>query len=131
MKRFLTFLTIFFLTVSTQSVAAKVDQSDLTLIWASQNGLTHMVKALLEKGANANAKNEKGVTPLMKASQNGHIASIKVLLEKGADVNAADKNGNTALQGAANDRVVELLEEAGATGEPPVKIERTSSPQTQ
>ncbi len=46
-----------------------------------------MVKLLLEKGADVNAKGEHGWTPLMEAANRGHSEAAKLLLEKGADVN--------------------------------------------
>jgi ankyrin repeat protein len=69
-------------------------------LWkAAFAGHTEVVKFLLEKGAEVNAKGTiGGTTALMVASQNGHAEVVKVLLEKGADVNVKDTTiGTTAL----------------------------------
>ena len=82
------------------------------LMVASKNGHTKIVKLLLEKGADVNAK----MTALMLAAANGHTEIIKLLLEKGADVNAKNKYGSTALMfAAANGRteIVQILLEKG------------------
>ena len=49
---------------------------------------TEVVKLLLEKGAEVNAKEStNGVTALMMAANNGHPEVVKLLLEKSANVN--------------------------------------------
>ena len=55
------------------------------LSWAAENGHEAVVKLLLEKGAELEAKDEYGRTPLSWAAGNGHEAVVKLLLEKGAD----------------------------------------------
>ena len=76
-----------------------------------------LIKALLAKGANPNAKVkdntltrtiftmqwffEDGATPFIRASQSSDVALMKVLLEKGADVKAVTANGDSALTAAA------------------------------
>ena len=65
---------------------------------ASLKGHTEIVKALLDKGADVNAKSKDGVTALMWASQDGHTEIVKALLiDKGADVNAKSEKGWTAF----------------------------------
>lgn len=56
-----------------------------------------MVKYLVEKGADVNAKNKNGETALMIASSDGKLEIIKYLISKSADINATDKNGKNAL----------------------------------
>ena len=51
---------------------------------ASQNGHLDVVRVLLDKGAEVNAKRIDGTTALMVASQNGHREVVRELLEKGA-----------------------------------------------
>ena len=46
-------------------------------------GDTAAVQALLAKGADVNAKDEKGGTALMVAGQNGHAASVEALAQVG------------------------------------------------
>jgi len=48
------------------------------------------------RGADVNAKNNRGVTTLMHAAWNGYTAIVQALLDRGADMNAKDKVGRTA-----------------------------------
>ena len=48
------------------------------------------VEALLDRGADVDAKDIDGRTALMLAIQNGHLDVVKALIAKGADVNAKD-----------------------------------------
>lgn len=68
------------------------------LLFAIQNGgYTEVVKVLLGRGADQNAKLSDGKTPLMLAADSPEI--VKALLEKGADVGARDNHrGETALK---------------------------------
>ena len=88
---------------------------------ASRNGHTEVVKYLLNKGAEINAKaNTTQSTALMIASENGYTEIVRILLDKGADVNVKAKIDNveyTALKMAKKNghkEVVEILERAGA-----------------
>jgi len=75
------------------------------------------VKALLEKGADTGATNEKGATPLALAAEKGHHDVVKALLDKAADCHVEDADGETALlkaQREGHDSVVELLGKHGA-----------------
>jgi len=57
-----------------------------------------IIDALLEGGADVNAKSKDGGTPLMVAVAAGKITVVKKLLDKGADVNAKADDGSTAFQ---------------------------------
>jgi ankyrin repeat protein len=71
---------------------------DKALIKASREGDLEIVKLLIEKRADINAKEEHSKrTPLIEASSNGHFELVKLLLNNGADANAQDKDGLTAL----------------------------------
>ena len=72
-----------------------------TLIQAAESGDTHTVKALLDQGADVDAKLASGETALMRAASNGHLQIVEILLEHGADVNAKRGDGMTALIRAA------------------------------
>jgi uncharacterized protein len=78
---------------------------------------TEVIRALLQKGANVDARDRVGYTPLIRAAQAGHAEALKLLLEKGADPNAKQSAGLTALMeaaGAGHANVVRLLVERGA-----------------
>src|SRR6266581_3885644 len=67
------------------------------LMVASERGDAPLVKLLLEKGANVNAKTKFNATPLSLAIPRGHGAIVETLIAHGADVNRKDYAGRTAL----------------------------------
>ena len=77
---------------------------------AEGNGVLHyaqqwlanpkIVQALLAAGADANAANNRGVTPLMLAASRSDTDSIKNLLAAGAAITARDAQGRTPLHHA-------------------------------
>jgi uncharacterized protein YceK len=65
---------------------------------AASNGDISAVTAMLDKGADINARNVWGYTALMSAAWSGHTAMVQMLINKGADVNAKHiHKGATAL----------------------------------
>jgi ankyrin repeat protein len=102
------------------------------LIEAAKRGDLPVVKRLLAKGADVNAKTEvggvrgipKGVKSparvnedLIKASKRGDLPEVKRLLTKGADVNAKDNRGRTVLTAASDGghrEIQEMLIKVGA-----------------
>ncbi len=68
-----------------------------TLCEVAAKGDTELVKVLLEKNADVNAKDTKGVTPLVYAAFGGHEKIVKMLLDRGADVNAMANDGRRPL----------------------------------
>ncbi len=90
-------------------------------LWsAARRGDAAAVKALLDRGADVNAKSAYGTTALFVAADRGHVEVVRVLLRHKADVNAKDTfYQSTALTWAAgkgHGKVVAALLEAGATG---------------
>jgi ankyrin repeat protein len=88
------------------------------LMIAAAEGHTDTVKLLLEKGADANARNSYGRTSLMFASSYGFTQIAELLIRAGADVNAipTDKIRVPALIAAAekghSDTIALLLSKA-------------------
>jgi ankyrin repeat protein len=68
------------------------------LSWAVLSGLTDIVRAMLDKGANVNAADSDGTTVLMQAclSRNS-LDLVPLLIGKGANVNAAGREGKSVL----------------------------------
>jgi N-acyl-D-amino-acid deacylase len=67
-------------------VTTKSGRSPLTLA-ARKYGNSKTVKLLLEKGADAKERNDRGVTPIQVAAACGDLDTVKLLVEAGADVN--------------------------------------------
>ena len=68
------------------------------------------VTALLDKGADVNAKFRYGATALFKAAERGNTEVVKVLLARGADVTVKDTfYGATAMTWALSNKHVEVV----------------------
>jgi ankyrin repeat protein len=80
------------------NVNANVDGRGNTLLHvAARGGYRSVVEKLLVYGANANARNDFGVTPLHRATQPSNEACAAMLIFRGADVNAQTQSGETPL----------------------------------
>jgi ankyrin repeat protein len=104
-------------TASAQDSKQKLNED----LWeAVRRGDAVAVKALLDKGADANAKGRYDQTPIFKASERGDAEVVRLLLEHGADVNARDTfYGATPITWAADKghtEVVRALLDKGAKG---------------
>ena len=86
------------------------------LMVASEMGHVEIVRVLLARGANANARDHNMWTPLHWASQERRLEVVQLLLEHGVDANARDQNKQTPLYLALEGRleVARLLLERGA-----------------
>lgn len=60
-----------------------------------------IVRALIDAGANREAKNFSGLTPLFIAASRGRTATVRALVDAGANVHAKDRDHETALFVAA------------------------------
>ncbi|KAH8800287.1 Pfs, NB-ARC and ankyrin domain protein [Xylogone sp. PMI_703] len=93
------------------------DNCQELLFWVAKKGVEALVRLLLEKGADIEARdNYTRQTPLLLAAIKGHEAVVRLLLEKGAGVEAQDHLQRTPLLLAANEGhevVVRLLLEKG------------------
>lgn len=58
---------------------------------------TAQVKALLDRGADIEAKDRNGRTPLMLAAQRGRVETVRLLMARGAKTETRDREGNTAF----------------------------------
>ena len=96
-----------------------VDEYGLTpLLWAcSRQASTSVIKALLERGADAKVKDKEGQSALAMASERGRPEVIRLLLDRGAEVDVRGKYQETPLMQAANHlnlATVRLLVKRGA-----------------
>jgi ankyrin repeat protein len=102
-------------------VKAKDSQGHTALQFAALLREVEIVRMLLEKGADVNAKDNSRSTALHWAIGTGKPRSVEVvrmLLEKGADVNAKNNVKHTALHDAVrnsnNVAMIRMLLEQGA-----------------
>ena len=70
------------------------------LHYAASAGLTNVIKELLDRHADINAKDSRGRTPLDWAAEHGHMDVVDLLLARGAKMNAEDRAGLMALKDA-------------------------------
>jgi ankyrin repeat protein len=80
------------------------------------------IQFLVAKGANVNARDNKGMTPLVAACELGFIEGVDELIKSGARVEDANNTGETPLISAVHRRdltLVRLLIKAGANPDRP------------
>lgn len=116
-----TILLAIFVIFPLHALAQDTKQALNDQLWeAARKGDAVMVRALLDKGADVNAKFRYGATALSYASDKGHTEVVNVLLERGADVNVKDTfYQSTPLQWAASKghiAIIKALLDKGATG---------------
>ena len=77
---------------------------------AVRKGDVAAVTALLDKGADVNAKFRYGTTALFKAAERGHVEVVRLLLARGADVSVKDTfYGATAMSWALDNKRFEVV----------------------
>ncbi len=87
------------------------------LLQAAEQGSLNEVKMLLAKGAELNAKDNRGRTALMMAVLRKKPDIVKFLIDRGTDVKAKDKDGQTVLSlalGKNQPEIVQYLKAHGA-----------------
>lgn len=94
-----------------------ITSGDTGLHIVVERGDTLWVRFLLQKGANPNIANRKGITPLQLATALGFTDGVEALIKGGASVNVSDQTGETPLIAAVHARnapLVRLLLDKGA-----------------
>jgi ankyrin repeat protein len=96
---------------------------------AAASADTHIMRMLLEHGANPSIPTTENLTPLQAAAGVGRVQdfteaeerhaleAVRLAVEQGADLNAANEKGRTALHGATNlggNSIIQFLAERGA-----------------
>src|SRR6267154_4333820 len=76
-----------------------------------------VLRLLLKRGADVNARAMDGSIPLHRASVNGVLEVVRLLLEHGADVTAANGDGKTALQVVGKTAYGEMMVDQGRCDE--------------
>ena len=98
-----------------ESVSSNSKDSALTM--EAARGVPGIVRALIDQGADIEARNAMGYTALMQAACSDYVdaETVKALLEAGADITPKGLDGETALRLArkrGNTEIVRLLLEA-------------------
>jgi ankyrin repeat protein len=68
------------------------------LVRAIQLNQPEIAAALIDNGADINARDAAGTPALMLAAAQGQATLVKLLLQRGADVRATDRDGNMVLR---------------------------------
>jgi ankyrin repeat protein len=80
---------------------------------------------LLNRGANPNIADNRGVTPLMRASQLGFFDGVQALLTKGARVDDSNDTGETPLILSVHRRDTAMLRALVAAGADPDRTDNS------
>ena len=86
----------------------------LPLVVAAEEGRTQMAEALLDAGAAADGRDERGNTALLVAAGKRNTRLALALIEQGANPNERNNEGTSALHTPGNMDIVSALLKAGA-----------------
>lgn len=75
-------------------------QRQQRLFDAALEGNVERIRALIEAGADIDARNEMGMTPIFISSMYGHLSAVKLLLSAGADLSITSNGGSSCLDAA-------------------------------
>ena len=76
---------------------------------SARRGTTQIAEALLDAGAEIEARDKNGKTPLRRAVNCGQERMVCLLLSRGADPRSTDKNGRTPLEAARSENARRLI----------------------
>ncbi|KAH6655699.1 hypothetical protein BKA67DRAFT_534614 [Truncatella angustata] len=100
-----------------ERIGLRPKKSPNSLYYASLTGLIYSTQALIDDGADVNARDGYYGNALQAASAKGHKAIVRILVDQGADVNAQGGDYGNALQAASfkgNEAIVKILVDQGA-----------------
>lgn len=86
-----------------------LSSGDTALHIVAERGDTAWIRFLLQRGANPNIANKKGLTPIMIAAALGNVDGVEALIKSGARVDDQDSLGETPLISATHRRDVEMV----------------------
>jgi len=107
------FFLAFFLLFGSISALGQAPKQELNdKFWeAVRRGDLAATTALLDQGADVNAKFRYGTTALFKAAERGHVEIVKLLLARGADATVKDTfYGSTAMGWALNGDHLDIVD---------------------
>jgi ankyrin repeat protein len=115
-------------------LGADVNATDATtdepvLLKAAQNGYTEIVRALVENGADVEAKDSYDLTALFLAAYEGYTDIVQLLLDYGADISVRNAYGMSALLWTAwngHTETLQVLLDRGADVEEQDNSEETA-----
>jgi len=90
--------------------AIRNKEGETLLMVSAREGHEEIVKTLVPKGADVNAKSKKGHSAMTYSSRYGHLSIVQYLLNHGAEVNIANNNGWTPLLKAARGGHLEVVD---------------------
>jgi ankyrin repeat protein len=76
---------------------------------SARRGTTGIAEALLDAGAEIEARDKNGETPLRRAVNCGQERMVCLLLSRGANPRSTDKNGRTPMDAARSENVRKLI----------------------
>uniref|UniRef100_A0A1B6FR28 PRANC domain-containing protein n=1 Tax=Cuerna arida TaxID=1464854 RepID=A0A1B6FR28_9HEMI len=94
-----------------ERIPSEICQEHPLLHWAAVDGRRDMVKLLLERGANIEARNKEKLTALHLAAVGGQAGIVQELLMSGADIESRDYDGRTSLFMAVSAGHIDVVKE--------------------